>query len=214
VTTDDLKTRYTATLTRDNCSAVLVDYLDGFLPGLRSVDRDLYARNVEGYCRTVKALNLPHCVLGDPGGFRGVFFPIIRAEFADSPTFGRHTPSAMRSGDFGAWARARKDEGRTKIVLGGISIDNCTLQTALDLLGEGFEVYVVVDACGAESVLVERAAIDRLIQAGGTPINWTQFACEALGDWQTEFGPRIGGLLQDYSRYGALGVPQDDDADA
>ncbi len=212
--TDRRENRYHATLTRGNCSAVLVDYLDGFLPGLRSIDRDLYERNVEGFCRTVKALELPHCVLGDPGGFRGEFFPVIRAEFADCPTFERHTPSAMRSDGFADWARARKEEGRTKIILGGISIDNYTLQTSLDLLADGFEVYVVVDACGAESVLVERAAIDRLVQAGGTPINWTQFACEAMGDWQTEFGPRIGALLREYSRYGALGVPQDDGLDA
>ena len=199
--------RYTNKLSKTNCAAVLVDYLDGFLPGLRSIDRDLYERNVKGFTGTVLALSLPHCVLGDEGGFRGQFFPIIKRDFSDAPTFARHTPSAMRSGDFPEWIRERRSEGRSKFVLGGISIDNCTMQTSLDLLAEGLEVYVVVDACGAESELVERAAILRLIQAGAVPINWTQLACEVMDNWQSEEGPAIGRLLSEHSRYGALGVP-------
>ncbi len=194
-------------LSRTNCAVVLVDFLDGFLPGLRSIDRDLYEANVQGFCASVRALGLPHCVLGDEGDFRGAFFPIIQRDFADAPRFGRHTPSAMRSGGFANWAKAQRAEGRDRIVLGGISIDNCTMQTALDLLAEGVITYVVVDVCGAESALVEAAAIHRLVQAGAVPINWTQFACEVMDDWESDAGPDIGRILSEYSRYGALGVP-------
>lgn len=200
---------YTEKLSRTNCAVVFVDFLTGFLPGLRSIDRDLYARNVEGWCRATVALGLPHCVLGDEGGFRGDFFPVIEGHVANAPRFARHTPSAMRSGGFADWIAERRAEGRGKIVLGGISIDNCTMQTSLDLLAEGLEVYVVVDVCGAESVLVEQAAIARLVQAGVVPVNWTQFACEVMDDWQSAEGEAIGGLLSTYSRYGALGVPGD-----
>ncbi|MFL4471824.1 isochorismatase family protein [Tateyamaria armeniaca] len=132
---------------------------------------------------------------------------MIKAEFDEADNIARHIPSAKRSGDFANWATARRDEGRSKIVLGGISLDNCTMQTTLDLLAEEFEVYVVVDVYGAESSLVEHSALLRLVQAGATPINWTQFACEVMDDWETEEGPAIGGLLSEHSRYGALGVP-------
>ena len=201
------KSAYATKLSRENCAVVLVDFLDGFLPGLRSIDRDLYGTNVEGFCASVRALGLPHCVLGDEGGFRGQFFPFIQRDFADAPRFERHTPSAMRSGGFADWAAQMRAEGRDRIVLGGIAIDNCTMQTALDLIAEGFTAYVVVDVCGAESALVEAAAIHRLVQAGAVAINWTQFACEVMDDWQSEEGPEIGRILSEHSRYGALGVP-------
>ena len=197
-------------LSRSNCAVVLVDFLDGFLPGIRSIDRDLFAANVEGFCRATEALGLPRCVLGDEGGFRGRFFPIIGELFAGAEHFGRHTPSAWRSGGFRDWAEARRGEGRHRMVLGGISIDNCTMQTALDLRAAGFEVHVVVDVCGAESELVERAAIARLVQAGVVPMNWTQLACEVMDDWESDEGDAIGGILAAHSRYGALGVPQPD----
>lgn len=201
---------YTDPLSQDNASVVFVDYLTGFLPGLRTVDVVLYDADVTGFVRSTLALGLPHCVLGDEGGFRGHFFPVVRDELADAPRFERHTPSAWRSGDFRAWAEARKVEGRGKIVLGGISVDNCVLLTSLDLLAAGFEVYVAVDVSGAESVLVEQAAVHRLVQAGATPVSWVQVACEAMGDWQSEAGPGIGAVVSAHSRYGALGVPAPD----
>ena len=191
-------------LDRGNCCAVLVDYLTGFLPGLRIMEREAYDNAVKGYCRSVKALGLPHCVLGDEGSFRGEFFPLIKEEFADAPHLARHAPSAWSAPAFRDWVRGT---GRRKVVLGGISLDNCTSMTALDLLAEGYEAYVVVDASGAESELVERAAMMRLQQAGAVLTTWVQFACEVMGDWQTPEGPAIGKLIQAHSRYGALGVP-------
>jgi len=97
--------------------------------------------------------------------------------------------------------------GRRTVVLGGISLDNCTSLTSLDLLAAGYEVYVVVDASGADSELVERVAVHRLLQAGAVLTTWLQFACEVMGDWQTPEGPEIGKLVQAHSHYGALGVP-------
>lgn len=196
--------RYTEKLSRTNCAVVFVDFLTGFLPGLQSIERMLYDGNVKGFCLATKALGLPHCVLGDEGSFRGEFFPIIKEEFADSPTFERHSPSAWDSGPFKGWIEGL---GRKKIVLGGISIDNCTTMTTLDLVANGYEAYVVVDVSGAETVLVEQTAIARLVQAGVTPISWVQFACEVMHDWQTPEGPAIGKLLSEHSRWGGLGVP-------
>lgn len=195
---------------RDRAAVVFVDYLTGFLPALRTIQRELYDGNVTGHILATQALGLPHCVLGDEGGFRGHFFPAVKEHLADAPHFARHTPSAWRSGGFQAWAVDQKAEGRSQIVLGGISIDNCVTLTALDLLDHGFDVFVVTDVSGAESELVERTAIARLVQAGAVPITWVQFACEVMGDWQSEAGPKVGGVVSEHSRYGTLGVPAPD----
>ena len=54
---------------------------------------------------------------------------------------------------------------------------------ALDALKEGFDVYPVVDAIAGTSVEAHRAGLERVIQAGATPISWVSLACELQRDW-------------------------------
>ncbi len=56
--------------------------------------------------------------------------------------------------------------GRNQIVIAGCEAHVCVLQTALDLLDEDFEVWLVVDACGARTEASRDAAFDRLAAAG------------------------------------------------
>ena len=55
---------------------------------------------------------------------------------------------------------------RPTIVVAGCEAHVCLLQTALDLLDEEFEVWVVTDACGSRTVRNRDAAYDRLAGAG------------------------------------------------
>jgi len=56
--------------------------------------------------------------------------------------------------------------GRKSIVLAGVEAHVCLLQTALDLLEEEFEVWVVTDACTSRTERNRDAAYDRLAGAG------------------------------------------------
>ncbi len=55
---------------------------------------------------------------------------------------------------------------RKSIVLAGVEAHVCLLQTALDLLDEEFEVWVVTDACTSRTERNRDAAYDRLAGAG------------------------------------------------
>lgn len=55
---------------------------------------------------------------------------------------------------------------RDQIVIAGCESHVCLLQTAIGLLEEEFEVYVVTDACGSRKVVDRDAAFDRLAGAG------------------------------------------------
>ena len=56
--------------------------------------------------------------------------------------------------------------GRSTVLLAGIEAHVCLLQTALDLLEEEFEVWVVTDACSSRTERNRDAAFDRLAGAG------------------------------------------------
>ena len=56
--------------------------------------------------------------------------------------------------------------GRKSIVLAGVEAHVCSLQTALDLLDDEFDVWVVTDACTSRTERNRDAAYDRLAGAG------------------------------------------------
>lgn len=57
-------------------------------------------------------------------------------------------------------------EERNSIVIAGLEAHICLMQTALDLLEDEFEVWVVTDACSSRTERNRDAAFDRLAGAG------------------------------------------------
>jgi nicotinamidase-related amidase len=57
-------------------------------------------------------------------------------------------------------------EERNTIVIAGLEAHICLLQTALDLLEDEFDVWVVTDACSSRTERNRDAAFDRLAGAG------------------------------------------------
>ena len=69
---------------------------------------------------------------------------------------------------------------RNTIVLAGCETHVCLLQTALDLLDDEFEVWVVTDACGSRTERNRDAAFDRLAGAGAELVSTEMVAFEWL----------------------------------
>lgn len=61
---------------------------------------------------------------------------------------------------------AQQEPERGTIVIAGCEAHVCLLQTALDLLEDEFEVWVVTDACGSRTERNRDAAFDRLAGTG------------------------------------------------
>ncbi|HZN46167.1 MAG TPA: isochorismatase family protein, partial [Ramlibacter sp.] len=71
---------------------------------------------------------------------------------------------------------------RESIVLAGCETHVCLLQTALGLLEEELEVWVVTDACSSRSERNRDAAFDRLAGAGAELVTTEMVAFEWLRD--------------------------------
>jgi nicotinamidase-related amidase len=71
---------------------------------------------------------------------------------------------------------------RESIVLAGCEAHVCLLQTALGLLEEELEVWVVTDACSSRSERNRDAAFDRLAGAGAELVTTEMVAFEWLRD--------------------------------
>ena len=71
---------------------------------------------------------------------------------------------------------------RCTIVIAGCEAHVCLLQTALDLIDDEFEVWVVTDACGSRTERNRDAAYDRLAAAGCELVSTEMVGFEWLGD--------------------------------
>lgn len=70
---------------------------------------------------------------------------------------------------------------RHTIVIAGVEAHVCLLQTALGLIDEEFDVWVVTDACGSRNERDRDAAFDRLASAGAELVSAEMVAFEWLG---------------------------------
>lgn len=73
--------------------------------------------------------------------------------------------------------------GKPRIVLCGLWTSVCIVGPALSALDQGFEVYVIADACGDVSEEAHERAMQRMIQAGAQPMTALQYLLELQRDW-------------------------------
>ena len=90
-----------------------------------------------------------------------------------------------------------------KIVMAGLWTEACVMFPTLDMLNEGFEIYITADACGDVSVEAHNRAMDRAVQAGAVPITSLQYVFELQQDWaRSETYEGVMDILRTHTPYG------------
>jgi len=112
--------------------------------------------------------------------FSGPIFDEIKNVFPKAPVTDRTTMNT--------WEDARVIEqvnryAKQKIVLAGLWTSVCIVGPALSALDQGFEVYVLADACGDVSTEAHDRAMQRMVQAGAQPMTSLQYLLELQRDW-------------------------------
>lgn len=91
------------------------------------------------------------------------------AEYIEKTTF-----SALKEDE------VKKFLSQKQVIIFGIEAHICVLQTAMDLLIEGYEVFVVQNACGSRDEANKQAALRRLIHAGAQIVTTEMVLFELL----------------------------------
>ncbi len=86
--------------------------------------------------------------------------------------------SCMEDQDFAA---AFEATGRRQAVIAGMEAHICVLQTAVSLMDQGFEVFVVTDATSSRPLESEKACLDRLQACGAGIVTTEMVVFEWLG---------------------------------
>jgi hypothetical protein len=185
---------------------VYVDYVTGLDNLMNTIPARPYRNNVTAYSKLNKLFKIPAVILGEENGYYGTFLPEIKQNVTyDARRFER----TLISGYTPAFREWLKSTGRKNVIIGGISIDNCTLHTSLDLLRDGYSVYVVTDVSGSNSKLAEDMAIQRLRDAGAVPVTWLNLATELGVDFSAQHGKELMGIIQAHWPASTVGPVQD-----
>jgi nicotinamidase-related amidase len=72
---------------------------------------------------------------------------------------------------------------RRRLIVAGFLTEACVSFPALSALKDGFEVFVVADACGGLTPVSHELALRRLEQGGARLTSWIQLLLEFQRDW-------------------------------
>jgi len=97
--------------------------------------------------------------------------------------------------------------GKSRIVLAGLWTGVCIVGPALSAIDQGFEVYVIADACGDVSTEAHDRAMDRMVQVGARPMTSLQYMLELQRDWaRSETYEMTTGIAKQYGGAYGLGI--------
>ena len=112
--------------------------------------------------------------------FSGPMFEEVTAPFPGQALLDR---TSMNTWEDQAVINKVNEIGKPRIVLAGLWTSVCIVGPALSALDQGFEVFVIADACGDISTEAHNRAMDRMVQAGAQPITSLQYLLEMQRDW-------------------------------
>ncbi len=112
--------------------------------------------------------------------FSGPIFDEIKQAFPTAEVIDRTT---MNTWEDGRITDRVNQIGKSKIVFAGLWTSVCIVGPALSALDQGFDVYVLADACGDVSDEAHERAMDRMVQLGAKPMTALQYLLELQRDW-------------------------------
>jgi nicotinamidase-related amidase len=168
-------------ITPDNSVLAFIDYQPQMFFGVQSSDRQAVLNNMLGLAKAARAYRVPTILSTvETKGFSGNMTPQLLDVFPEHPLIERST---MNSWEDAAFRQAVEATGRKKLILTALWTEVCLAFPAIEAVRDGYDVYFVTDSSGGTSPAAHEHAIQRMIQAGATPLTWIQLALEWQRDW-------------------------------
>ena len=168
-------------LTKDDTALVFIDHQPQMTFGVANIDRQLLKNNVLLLAKAAKEYGVPTILTTvETQAFSGPMWPELLDVFPEQEPIER---TGMNSWDTEAFREAVKATGKTNIIIAGLWTEVCVTWPTLQMLAEGYNIYVVEDACGATSTMAHDAAMKRCVQAGAVPMTTIATVLEFQRDW-------------------------------
>ena len=136
--------------------------------------------------------------------FSGPFFDEIKAAFPGAEITDR---TSMNTWEDAGVIKRINAIGKDRLVMAGLWTSVCLVGPTLSALDQGYEVYIIADACGDVSTEAHDRAMDRMVQAGVRPMTSLQYMLELQRDWaRTETYEMTTGFARKWGGSYGLGI--------
>jgi nicotinamidase-related amidase len=195
--------QYHKLYTPEDSAIVFIDHQPQMTFGVANIDRAQLINNVTLLAKVAKEYGVPAVLTAvETESFSGYVWPQLLDVFPGQQVIER---TSMNSWDDAGFREAVEATGKKNIVMTGLWTEVCVAWPTIEMLGEGYNIYVVEDCCGATSQAAQDAALSRMVQAGAVRTTTIAALLEWQRDWKNkEHYNALMGLLKPQA--GAYGV--------
>lgn len=192
-------------LSPDNHALILIDYQSQMSFATHSIDAITLRNNAGLIARAAASFKVPTILTTvAEKSFSGPMFEEVTAAFPGQALLDR---TSMNTWEDAAVIKQVNAIGKPRLVFGGLWTSVCIVGPVLSAIEQGYEAYVITDACGDVSVEAHNRAIERMIQVGAMPMTSLQYLLELQRDWaRTETYESTTGIAKIYGGAYGLGI--------
>ena len=163
---------------KEDCALIVIDFQERLAPHISGIDN--IVKNSRKLIKACKIFGIPIIVTEQRK--LGNTIKEIK-ELLDSEPIQKITFSCVREETF---KEKIKNLNKNIFILIGIEAHICILQTALDLIREGYTVYVPFDCVGSRNDFDKEVALQRMIKEGVIPATAESIIFEMLQTAEAE----------------------------
>jgi nicotinamidase-related amidase len=160
---------------------VMIDFQSQMAFATKSIDAITLRNNAALVANAAAGFKVPTILTTvAEKSFSGPMFTEVTAPFPGQALLDR---TSMNTWEDAAVIDQINAIGKTRLVFAGLWTSVCIVGPTLSALDQGFECYVITDACGDVSIEAHERAVERMIQAGVRPMTSLQYLLELQRDW-------------------------------
>ncbi|MFD1703463.1 hydrolase [Methylopila henanensis] len=184
---------------------VLIDFQSQMSFATKSIDAVTLRNNAALISHAAKGFGVPTILTTvAEKSFSGPMFSEITDAFPGQKLLDR---TSMNTWEDAAVIDEVNRIGKRRLVFAGLWTSVCIVGPTLSAIDQGFEAYVIADACGDVSDEAHERAMERMIQAGVRPMTSLQYILELQRDWaRAETYDFTTGVAKKYGGAYGLGV--------
>lgn len=168
-------------LTPTDHALILIDFQSQMAFATHSIDAVNLRNNAALVSRAAAGFKVPTILTTvAEKSFSGPMFDEITSAFPGQALLDR---TSMNTWEDANVIKQVNAIGKDRLVFAGLWTSVCIVGPTLSALDQGYEVYVIADACGDVSDEAHERAMQRMIQAGVRPITSVQYLLELQRDW-------------------------------
>src|ERR1700761_4492039 len=168
-------------LTPTDHALVMIDFQSQMAFATKSIDMVVLRTNAGLIAQAAAGFKVPTVLTTvAEKSFSGPMFSEVTEPFPGQKLIDR---TSMNTWEDANVIKALNAIGKDRLVLAGLWTSVCIVGPALSALDQGYEVYIVTDACGDVSTEAHERAVTRMVQAGARPMTALQYLLELQRDW-------------------------------